>query len=79
MDDTPRYWYGAKSCLFGTRLPLTWEGWLVDAVWLALWIGMSPFIRSREHGLQGLGIFFGMLALLLAIRHWKGERKRWDY
>ena len=79
MDDTPRYWYGLKRHPFGPRLPLTWEGWLVDAVWLAIWLALTPFIRSRDHGLQGLGVFFGMLVLLFAIGHWKGEPKRWDY
>ena len=52
---------------------MSWEGWLADGVWLALWLAMSPYMRSREHGLHGLGVFFAMLAILLAMHRWKGE------
>ena len=71
--DTSRHWFSAKQWGFGCRLPVTWEGWLVDGVWLAAWLGMTPFMRERQHGFQTLGLFFGMLALLLAVHHWKGE------
>jgi hypothetical protein len=77
----PRYWYAARRYRWwGGRLPLTWEGWLVDAVWLVTWISLSPVVGEREHPLLFLGLVFGMLALFLAIREWKGEpeRKYWD-
>jgi hypothetical protein len=78
MDNTPRYWYGAKRYPFGCRLPLTWEGWLVDAVWFATFLGISPFVNERSHPFQSLGLVFGLPAILLAIRHWKGEPQRSD-
>jgi hypothetical protein len=79
MDNTPRYWYGAKRFFFGCRLPLTWEGWLVDAVWMATFIAISPLLRAdSQHPLQGFGLFLGLIAVFMAIRSWKGEPQRWD-
>jgi hypothetical protein len=79
MDNTPRYWYGARRYRFSCRLPVTWEGWLVDAVWIATSLGISPLLRpDSQHPLQGLGLLFGLMAVFMAIRSWKGEPQRWD-
>jgi hypothetical protein len=77
MDNARRYWYGAKRYPFGCRFPLTWEGWLVDAIWIASFIGISPLLRpDSRHYMQGLGLYFGLIAVFMAIRSWKGE-PRW--
>jgi hypothetical protein len=79
MVHTPRYWYAARRYRWwGPRLPLTWEGWLVDAVWWVTWISLSRVVGEREHPLLFLGLVFGTLALFLAIRYWKGEPQRWN-
>ena len=79
MDNTPRYWYGAKRFPFGCRLPLTWEGWLVDFVWVASSLGISTLLRKdSQHPVLGLGIMFGLMAVFIALRSWKGEPKRWE-
>jgi hypothetical protein len=79
MNNTPRYWYTEKRYLFGQRFPLTWEGWLVDAVWCASFLGIAPLLRKdSQHPLWGLGLFFGLIAVFMAIRHWKGAPQRWD-
>jgi hypothetical protein len=55
-DNTRRYWYGAKRYPFGSRFPLTWEGWLLDAVWVASFIGISPLLRpDSQHSSAGRG------------------------
>ena len=73
MNNTPRYWYTEKRYLFGQRFPLTWEGWLVDALWCASVLGLSPFLRKEgQHLLWALGLFFGLIAVFMTIRHWKG-------
>jgi len=77
MDNARRYWYGAKRYPFGCRFPLTWEGWLVDAIWIASFIGISPLLRpDSQHSVQGLGLSFVLIAVFMAIRSWKGE-PRW--
>lgn len=69
-----RYWYGAKSYLFGCRLAVTWEGWAVDAVWFVTNLAISSLLRvDSHHPVLGLGLLFGMMALFMTIRSWKGE------
>jgi hypothetical protein len=79
MDNRPRYWYGAKRYPFGGGLAVTWEGWLVDAIWIAMSLGISPLLRTdSQHPLQSLGLLFGMMAVFIAIHSWKGEPQRRD-
>lgn len=79
MENTPRYWYAApRYRWWRTRLPLTWEGWLVDIIWMLTFFAIAPYVQQREHPLQSLGLVFGLLAVFLAIRSWKGEPERWD-
>jgi hypothetical protein len=73
MADEPRYWYAARRYRWGYRRPLTWEGWLVDIGMFATVVGISRYVREREHPFQSLGLVFGLLALYVAIGHWKGE------
>jgi hypothetical protein len=79
MDDRPRYWFAAKRYRWGWRVPLTWEGCLVDAIWFIAFIGISPYVQERQHPFKSLGLVFGLLAFFLAINRWKGEPQRWDY
>jgi hypothetical protein len=78
MQNTPRYWYGAKIYPFGCRLAVTWEGWLIDVVWFATFVALSPFVNERSHAFLSLGLVFGVIAVCMAIRHWKGEPQRSD-
>ena len=78
MADEPRYWYAARPYRWGYRRPLTWEGWLVDIALFGSLLGISPYVNEREHPLQSLGLVFGLLALYVAIAHWKGEPNNWD-
>jgi len=58
-------------------MAVTWEGWLVDGVWCATNVGISPLLRvDSQHPLLGLGLLFGMMVLFLTIRSWKGEPSR---
>jgi hypothetical protein len=70
-DKTRRYWYGGKRYPFGSRFPLTWEGWLLDAVWVTSFIGISTLLRpDSQHSSQGVGLYFGLIAVFMAIRSW---------
>jgi hypothetical protein len=69
-----RYWYGAKHYPFGCRLALTWEGWVVDAVWFVTNLAISQLLRvDSQHPVLGLGLLFGMMAVFMTIRSLKGE------
>jgi len=74
VDDTPpRYWFSAKRYGLGWRTPLTWEGWVVDLLWIAAMLAAAPWMRTRQHPGRQLAFLFGVIALFVAIRHWKGE------
>jgi hypothetical protein len=74
---TPQYWYGPKRFPFGHRLPVTWQGWLVDVAWMATCLAISPLLRKdSQYPLQGLGLWFGLSVVFIAFRSWKGEPQR---
>jgi hypothetical protein len=35
-------------------------------------------VQERQHAFKSLGLVFGLIALFLAIGHWKAEPQRWD-
>jgi hypothetical protein len=48
-------------------------------VMLAMFLAAGLWIRGhrQEHPMLQLSFFFGVLALDLVIRHWKGEPQSW--
>jgi hypothetical protein len=76
-DDEPRYWYSAPYA-WGYRRALTWEGWLFDIGVCVACFAIGPYVRSYDHPFKSLGLFFGLLAFLVIVRHWKGEPRSWD-
>ena len=55
-------------------MPLTWEGWLLDAVRFVTFVGISPYVQELQHPFKSLGLVFGLLAFFLAISRWKGHQ-----
>jgi hypothetical protein len=76
MPDKP-YWFAAKRFGWGWGLPLTWQGWLVYALWFAMLFGSIPFLHLRQHLFGPIAFLIGMTAVLLGICYWKGEPARW--
>ncbi|MGH9644590.1 MAG: hypothetical protein ACRD3Q_19475 [Terriglobales bacterium] len=79
MNRKPRYWFAAKRYGWGWALPLTWEGWVVYTVWLAVFLAVVSFLRFRAHRPEHVAIIIGMVAMLLGISYWKGEPPRWRW
>ena len=71
------YWFRAKRHGWGWGLPLTWQGWMVLAVFFALLGAGMHFLPTNAF------IFFGYVALLsgvLVVICWiKGEPPRWRW
>ena len=71
------YWFRAKRYGWGWGLPLTWQGWVVLAVFFALLGAGMHFLPTNAF------IFFGYVALLsgvLVVICWlKGEPPRWRW
>ena len=73
------YWFPAKSYGWGWGFSITWQGWLVLAVYIALMIGGIPFIRPEVNpGLYGLYVTVLSGALLVVCRL-KGEPPSWRW
>lgn len=68
-DDDPTYWYGPRR--WGRRHPTNWKGWALDAGLVLTLLALGPYVRA--HGPEGVGVFFGVLAIYAVIGHWKGE------
>jgi hypothetical protein len=78
MEKTP-YWFAAKRYGWGWGLPLTWQGWVVYALWIAVLLGSLPFLRPRQHPFEHGAFLIGMVAALLGICYWKGAPARWRW
>jgi hypothetical protein len=76
MDETPQYWFAAKRYGWGWGFPLTWQGWVVYAVWLVGLIVLLRHFAVPHHPLRILIITIGMLIPLTGICYWKGEPLR---
>jgi len=72
VDDDPRYWFSEKSW-WGARRAVTWEGWAFDIGACLALFATAPYVRQPTHPFQSLGTIFGLLALIVVVRHWKGE------
>jgi hypothetical protein len=79
MQTEARYWFLAKRYGWGWGLPVTWEGWLVLAAFVALVAGGAVVIRPRQH-IAAYLIYVVALALTLTAVCWlKGEPPRWRW
>jgi hypothetical protein len=79
--DEPRYWFAARTRGWPHhQYPLNWEGWLATFVLIVSCGGIHLFVDERKHPLRFLGLTLGLLALYVAVVHWKSEPKRkfWD-
>jgi hypothetical protein len=77
--EKPRYWFAAKRYGWGWGLPLTWEGWVVFAVWMAIFLTAVPLLRSPGHALAHAFFVFAMVAALFGVCYWRGEPPRWRW
>lgn len=77
--DGKPYWFRAKRYGWGWGLPLTWQGWVVLALFFVLFaLGIFLFPPKAE-----LGFFLGYMVILclafMAICWLTGEPPRWRW
>jgi hypothetical protein len=77
--DKPRYWFAAKRYGWGWGPPLTWEGWVVFAVWLGIFLAAIPSLRSPGQVFERALFVIAMVAALFGVCYWKGEPPRWRW
>ena len=79
MPIEPPYWFRAKRYGWGWGLPITWQGWLVLAAFLALVVAGKFLILPRK-AMAAYMVYLGVLsALLLGVCWLKGEPLRWRW
>jgi hypothetical protein len=67
------YWFPAKA-------PITWQGWVVLLVWIAMVIeGESLLSQHRQPFLLQLGYLFLMMLLFAVITCKKGDPARYTF
>jgi len=77
MDDRPE-WFSAKRYGFGTALPISWQGWLVMAIYFAVTIGSAFLFAKRPVILLSIIFPASVIFLIIAVRTTKGGmRWRW--
>ena len=75
MQDDLKYWYGEKSW-WGSRRAITWEGWAFDIGVCVAALAIVPYVNAPTHPFKSLGLFFALLLVMAAVRHFKGEPRR---
>jgi hypothetical protein len=75
----PRYWFRAKRYGWGWGLPLTWEGWVVLAVWLGIFLAGISLMHLPLHRSEHFFFVIAMVAALVGVCYWKGEPPRWRW
>ena len=76
--DRPRYWFPAKRYGWGWGPPVTWQGWVVVALWLILLLLGLRHLASR--GVVAHAVFVGALTVLLVvISYVTGEPPKWRW
>jgi len=79
MPTEPPYWFPAKRYGWGWGLPMTWQGWLVLAIFGALVVAGTFLFPPRQAAAPYL-VYIGVLsALLIAVCWLKGEPPRWRW
>jgi drug/metabolite transporter (DMT)-like permease len=79
MEADPKYWFPAKRYGWGWGLPLTWQGWLVLAAFVALIAAGAFLIRPREHLTAFIVYVVVLVALFTGVCWLKGEPPRWRW
>jgi hypothetical protein len=75
-SDDPRYWFPAKRYGWGWGPPLTWEGWIVVASFLALVVAGIFLVPPQQSMPKFVGYVIALTVILTAICWWKGEPPR---
>lgn len=79
VAEQPEYWFPAKRYGWGWGPPRTWQGWVVLAVFFALFGAGFVIFSPAEHGV-GFFIYNAVLVvLLIAVCYAKGEPPRWRW
>lgn len=79
MNSERRYWFPAKRHGWGWGLPVSWQGWAVLAIFVAL-VFADAFLVLPRYGLLIFYVLAGFLvACLMLVCFYTGEPPRWRW
>lgn len=79
MQGGKHYWFSAKTYGWGWGFPVTWQGWLVLAVYVAAVIAVSLRVPPDADPVR-FALCITLLTLALLVICWlKGEPPRWRW
>ena len=70
-------WFPAKTYGWGWSVPRRWQGWLVMFVFIAALIAGTPLVRRGPAVFAGYSL--ALVAVLVAVCYWKGEKPHWSW
>ena len=80
MNDRSTFWFPAKRYGWGWGLPVSWQGWLVIAAYLALLFGGIYYFKLMRATLCLVLYMLMLTVVLIAVVAFKGERPlRWRW
>jgi hypothetical protein len=78
-EQQPKYWFRAKRYGWGWGLPLSWQGWVVFAIYFALLAGVVVWFRFDHQPVMFVTAVVLLSLVLLAVCWVKGEPPRWRW
>lgn len=77
-DNPDGFWFKRKLYGWGW-VPVKWQGWLVVAVGLAIFIAGIYIGEIDDAPGAALMGFLIMIAFIFTFGYWKGEKPRWQW
>jgi hypothetical protein len=78
MSDDPE-WFAPKRFGFGAGRPISWQGWLVTLIYLAIAIGGSMLFSNKPLVLAGILVPSTVVFMFIASKTTRGGwRWRWS-
>jgi hypothetical protein len=79
MESAPRYWFRAKRYGLGWGLPLTWQGWVVLALFVVLLMAGNFLFPPVANLALYLAYVFCLSAAVVGVCYLKGEPTKWRW
>lgn len=79
MGPKPEYWFPAKRYGWGWGPPITWQGWVVFAAFIALVAAGTLWFPPHKMPVPYLVYVVLLCAVLTGICWLKGEPPRWRW
>ena len=77
MSDGPE-WFAAKRYGYGAGLPISWQGWLVSGIFLAVVFGAALLLQNKPLLILSVVLPAAAIMMVITARTTKGGwRWRW--